>query len=129
MSPTLALPDWSFEPDSVLRYQLRGGGSPRSTHAELLLRTRASSGSLLSMTSRDANEYIVLEVSDMSTPHPTPSPDSLHTPGPTAPQNNRLPSAMLLKSIHYCITGLPLFVLMAVFNLKLISTTTVMHLA
>ncbi|XP_031432816.1 putative neural-cadherin 2 [Clupea harengus] len=41
-----------------------GGGSPRSTHAELLLRTRASSGSLLSMTSRDANEYIVLEIAD-----------------------------------------------------------------
>ncbi|XP_041961666.1 neural-cadherin [Alosa sapidissima] len=59
-----ALPDWSFEPDSVLRYQLRGGGSPRWTHAQLMLRTRATSGSLLSMTSRDANEYIVLEIAD-----------------------------------------------------------------
>ncbi|XP_062393955.1 neural-cadherin [Sardina pilchardus] len=58
------LPDWSFEPGSVLRYQLRGGGSPRWTHAQLLLRTRATSGSLLSMTSRDANEYIILEIAD-----------------------------------------------------------------
>ncbi|XP_030639003.1 neural-cadherin [Chanos chanos] len=57
-------PEWSFEKDSMLRYQLRGGGSPRRTYAQLLLRTRTSSSSLLSMTSRDSNEYIILEVVD-----------------------------------------------------------------
>uniref|UniRef100_A0AAY4BAX3 Uncharacterized protein n=1 Tax=Denticeps clupeoides TaxID=299321 RepID=A0AAY4BAX3_9TELE len=57
-----ALPEWSFENDSMVRYQLRGGGSPRRTHVQLLLRTRTSSGTLLSMTSRDSNEFIVLEV-------------------------------------------------------------------
>lgn len=72
--PNTALPDWSFEPGSVLRYQLRGGGSPRWTHAQLMLRTRATSGSLLSMTSRDANEYIVLEVSATSPLHPQSQP-------------------------------------------------------
>nr|XP_015212998.1 PREDICTED: neural-cadherin-like isoform X3 [Lepisosteus oculatus] len=59
-----ALPEWSFEKDSVLRYQLRGGGSARRTHAQLLLRTRTPSGTLLSMTSRDSNEYIVMEMVD-----------------------------------------------------------------
>lgn len=47
----------------MLRYQLRGGGSPRRTHIQLMLRTRSSSGTLLSMMSRGANEYIILEVS------------------------------------------------------------------
>ncbi|KAM4601120.1 neural-cadherin [Polymixia lowei] len=59
-----ALPEWSLDSGSVLRYQLRGGGSPRRTHTQLLLRTRASSGTLLSMTSRDADEYIVLEIEE-----------------------------------------------------------------
>ncbi len=59
-----ALPEWSFEKDSVLRYQLRGGESPRKTLAHFLLRTRSSMGSLLSMASRDANEFIILEVRD-----------------------------------------------------------------
>ncbi|XP_061097128.1 neural-cadherin [Conger conger] len=59
-----ALPEWSFEKESLLRYQLRGGGSPRQTHAQLLLRTRASTGTLLSMASRDTNEYIILEILD-----------------------------------------------------------------
>uniref|UniRef100_A0A8C7LXV5 Si:dkey-22o22.2 n=1 Tax=Oncorhynchus kisutch TaxID=8019 RepID=A0A8C7LXV5_ONCKI len=60
----IALPEWSFVRDSMLRYQLRGGGSPRRTHIQLLLRTRSSTGTLLSMTSRDANEYIILEIVD-----------------------------------------------------------------
>ncbi|XP_067093535.1 neural-cadherin [Osmerus mordax] len=59
-----ALPEWSFDQDSMLRYQLRGGGSPRRTHLQLLLRTRSASGTLLSMTSRDANEFIILEIVD-----------------------------------------------------------------
>uniref|UniRef100_W5L865 Si:dkey-22o22.2 n=1 Tax=Astyanax mexicanus TaxID=7994 RepID=W5L865_ASTMX len=58
------LPEWSFDKESMLRYQLRGGGSPRRTHAQLLLRTRSSSGSLLSMSSRDSNEFIILQVID-----------------------------------------------------------------
>ncbi|KAM3873528.1 neural-cadherin [Diretmus argenteus] len=56
------LPEWSFAPDSVVRYQLRGAGSPRQTNIQILLRTRAASGILLSMTSREANEYVVLEI-------------------------------------------------------------------
>ncbi|KAK1794615.1 hypothetical protein P4O66_001333 [Electrophorus voltai] len=58
-----ALPEWSFEKESVLRYQLRGGASPRLTQAQLLLRTRASSGSLLSMSSRNS-EFIILQIVD-----------------------------------------------------------------
>lgn len=53
----------------MLRYQLRGGGSPRRTHIQLLLRTRSSSGTLLSMTSHGANEYIILEVSALLSHH------------------------------------------------------------
>ncbi|XP_022617734.1 neural-cadherin-like [Seriola dumerili] len=57
-----AVPEFSFDSGSVVRYQLRGGGSSRRTNVQLLLRTRATSGTLLSVTSRDANEYIVLEI-------------------------------------------------------------------
>ncbi|CAJ1061360.1 neural-cadherin isoform X1 [Xyrichtys novacula] len=57
-----AVPEFSFDSGSAVRYQLRGGGSSRRTHIQLLLRTRASSGTLLSMTSREANEYIILEI-------------------------------------------------------------------
>ncbi|XP_056142918.1 neural-cadherin [Lampris incognitus] len=56
------IPEWSLDLGSVLRYQMRGGGSPRRTHTQLLLRTRSSTGTLLSMTSRDGNEFIVLEI-------------------------------------------------------------------
>ncbi|MBN3295370.1 CADN protein, partial [Amia calva] len=59
-----ALPEWSFEKESLLRYQLRGGGSPRRTQAQLLLRTRTASGTLLSMASRDTQEYVVMEIMD-----------------------------------------------------------------
>ncbi|XP_031175500.2 neural-cadherin [Sander lucioperca] len=57
-----AVPEFSFDSGSVVRYQLRGGGSSRRTNVQLLLRTRATSGTLLSVTSRDASEYIVLEI-------------------------------------------------------------------
>ena len=60
--PSSAVPEFSFDSGSVVRYQLRGGGSSRRTNIQLLLRTRATSGTLLSMASREANEYIVLEV-------------------------------------------------------------------
>ncbi|XP_037639446.1 LOW QUALITY PROTEIN: neural-cadherin [Sebastes umbrosus] len=56
------VPEFSFDLGSVVRYQLRGGGSSRRTNVQLLLRTRAASGTLLSVTSREANEYIFLEI-------------------------------------------------------------------
>ncbi|XP_041648938.1 neural-cadherin isoform X1 [Cheilinus undulatus] len=59
-----AVPEFSFESGSTVRYQLRGGGSSRRTHIQLLLRTRSSFGTLLSVTSREANEYIVLEIAE-----------------------------------------------------------------
>ncbi|GAA6100641.1 neural-cadherin, partial [Tachysurus ichikawai] len=59
-----ALPEWSFEKESMLRYQLRTGISPRRTHAQFLIRTRSSSGFLLSMNSQDSNEFIILEIVD-----------------------------------------------------------------
>ncbi|XP_008429010.1 neural-cadherin isoform X1 [Poecilia reticulata] len=59
-----AVQDFSFDSDSVMRFQLRGGGSPRRTNIQMLLRTRATSGTLLSVASRDSNEYIILEISD-----------------------------------------------------------------
>ncbi|AWP15835.1 putative neural-cadherin-like [Scophthalmus maximus] len=58
------VPEFSFDSGSVVRYQLRGGGSSRRTNIQLLLRTRAASGTLLSVTSREANEYMVLEITD-----------------------------------------------------------------
>ncbi|XP_061573337.1 neural-cadherin, partial [Cololabis saira] len=57
-----ALPEFSLDSNSVVRFQLRGGGSSRRTSIQMLLRTRATSGTLLSAASREANEYIVLEV-------------------------------------------------------------------
>ncbi|MGH0141278.1 UNVERIFIED_CONTAM: hypothetical protein FKN15_078002, partial [Acipenser sinensis] len=59
-----ALPEWSFEKNSLIRYQQRVAGSPRRTQAQLLVRTRGHSGTLLSMASRDASEYIILEAVD-----------------------------------------------------------------
>ncbi|XP_034729522.1 neural-cadherin [Etheostoma cragini] len=59
-----AVPEFSFDPGSVVRYQLRAGGSSRRTNVQLLLRTRSTSGTLLSVTSRDASEYIVLEITE-----------------------------------------------------------------
>lgn len=61
--PSPAVPEFSFDSGSGVRYQLRGGGGSRHTHVQLLLRTRETSGTLLSVTSREASEYIVLEVS------------------------------------------------------------------
>ncbi|XP_061676359.1 neural-cadherin isoform X2 [Syngnathoides biaculeatus] len=59
------VPEFSLDSNSVLRFHLRGGGSPnRRTDVQLLLRTRATSGTLLSVTSRDADEYIVLEIAE-----------------------------------------------------------------
>lgn len=62
-----AIPEFSFDSGSMVRFQLRGGGSSRRTNIQLLLRTRSTSGTLLSVTSREASEYIVLEVSQSQT--------------------------------------------------------------
>ncbi|XP_041101476.1 neural-cadherin-like [Polyodon spathula] len=59
-----AQPEWSFEKNSLIRYQQRVAGSPRRTQIQLLVRTRSPSGTLLSMASRDASEYIILEAVD-----------------------------------------------------------------
>ncbi|XP_043971716.1 neural-cadherin [Gambusia affinis] len=59
-----AVQEFSFDSDSMVRFQLRGGGSSRRTNIQMLLRTRATSGTLLSVASRDSNEYIILEISD-----------------------------------------------------------------
>ncbi|XP_004551137.3 neural-cadherin [Maylandia zebra] len=59
-----AMPEFSFDSGSVVRFQLRGGGISRRTNIQLLVRTRATSGTLLSVTSRETNEYIVLEITE-----------------------------------------------------------------
>ncbi|TRY92876.1 hypothetical protein DNTS_029152 [Danionella cerebrum] len=59
-----SLPEWSFEKESVLHYLLRGGGSLRRTQVLLMLRTRSSSGSLISMASQDDHEFIIIEIVD-----------------------------------------------------------------
>ncbi|CAJ1055819.1 LOW QUALITY PROTEIN: neural-cadherin-like [Xyrichtys novacula] len=63
-SSLLTVPEFSFDSGSAVRYQLGGGGSSRHTHIQLRLRTRASSGTLLSVMSREANEYIILKIAD-----------------------------------------------------------------
>lgn len=57
------VPEFSLEPGSLLRFQLRGGSSSsRHTHVQLLLRTRIASGTLLALASHQAGHYIILEV-------------------------------------------------------------------
>lgn len=68
VSSPSAVPEFSFDSGSAVRFQLRGGGSSsRRTNIQLLLRTRAASGTLLSVTSREAGESIVLEVGQSQT--------------------------------------------------------------
>uniref|UniRef100_H3D609 Si:dkey-22o22.2 n=1 Tax=Tetraodon nigroviridis TaxID=99883 RepID=H3D609_TETNG len=59
-----AVPEFSFGSGSLLRLGLRGGGSSRHTSVQLLVRTRAPSGTLLAASSPSAREYVVLEVSE-----------------------------------------------------------------
>uniref|UniRef100_A0A3P9H2T4 Si:dkey-22o22.2 n=1 Tax=Oryzias latipes TaxID=8090 RepID=A0A3P9H2T4_ORYLA len=59
-----AVQEFSFDSNSLLRFQLRGGSSSRRTNVQLLLRTRATSGTLLYVASKEASEYIVLEISE-----------------------------------------------------------------
>nr|XP_061812727.1 neural-cadherin-like [Nerophis lumbriciformis] len=58
------LPEFSLDSNSALRFHLRGGSNSRRTNIQMLLRTRATSGTLLSVTSREANKYIVLEIAE-----------------------------------------------------------------
>lgn len=58
------VPEFSLDPGSRLRFQLQGGSSSsRQTSVQLLLRTRAASGTLLALASRRVGHYLVLEVS------------------------------------------------------------------
>eukprot|EP00062_Callorhinchus_milii_P003975 gi/632942725/ref/XP_007886565.1/ PREDICTED: neural-cadherin-like [Callorhinchus milii] len=59
-----ALPEWSFEKDSMIQHQQRGALSTRKTHTQLMLRTRTPNSSLFSLASKDRSEYIVLEIVD-----------------------------------------------------------------
>ncbi|XP_043922109.1 neural-cadherin-like [Protopterus annectens] len=59
-----ALPEWSFEKDSLIQYQLTGSLNPSTVRAQLMVRTRAPFGTLLSMTAKERREYILLEVVD-----------------------------------------------------------------
>lgn len=67
--PLAAIPEFSLGSGSALRFHLRGGGSSRHTSVQLLVRTRAASGTLLAVSSPSAEEYIVLEVSPPSANH------------------------------------------------------------
>uniref|UniRef100_F6UJH5 Uncharacterized protein n=1 Tax=Ornithorhynchus anatinus TaxID=9258 RepID=F6UJH5_ORNAN len=56
------LPEWSFGRDSWLRFKLKGPLSAHQTHVQLMVRTRASSGTLLSLASAAGPGHIRLEV-------------------------------------------------------------------
>ncbi|XP_048386187.2 neural-cadherin isoform X1 [Stegostoma tigrinum] len=57
-----ALPEWSFEKDSLIQYQQKGALSTRRTQVQLMLRTRHPNCSLFSLASKDTSEYITLEI-------------------------------------------------------------------
>ncbi|XP_029447582.1 LOW QUALITY PROTEIN: neural-cadherin-like [Rhinatrema bivittatum] len=54
----------TFEGRSWVHYQLRGLLSTQSTHIQLMVRTRASSGTLLRLASRDGRVHLSLQVTD-----------------------------------------------------------------
>uniref|UniRef100_A0A8C9MJX2 CADN protein n=1 Tax=Serinus canaria TaxID=9135 RepID=A0A8C9MJX2_SERCA len=56
------LPEWAFGRDSWIHYEPRSILSTRSTRVQLLVRTRISHSTLLSLASADGNGYIRLEV-------------------------------------------------------------------
>ncbi|XP_064248017.1 neural-cadherin-like isoform X2 [Passer domesticus] len=56
------LPEWAFGRDSWIHYEPRSILSTRSTRIQLLVRTRISHSTLLSLASADGNGYIRLEV-------------------------------------------------------------------
>lgn len=59
----LVLPEWAFGRDSWIHYELRSILSTHSTQIQLMVRTRISHSTLLSLSSADGNGYIQLEVS------------------------------------------------------------------
>lgn len=71
--PLSAIPEFSFNLGSVVRFHLRGGSSSRHTSIQLFIRTRAASGTLLAASSSSPTEFIVLEVS-LSANHTPPLP-------------------------------------------------------
>ncbi|NXQ88043.1 CADN protein, partial [Nyctibius grandis] len=56
------LPEWAFARDSWIHYELRSILSMHSTQIQLMVRTRISHSTLLSLASADGNGYIQLEV-------------------------------------------------------------------
>uniref|UniRef100_A0A8D2N0U5 Neural-cadherin-like n=1 Tax=Zonotrichia albicollis TaxID=44394 RepID=A0A8D2N0U5_ZONAL len=56
------LPEWAFGRDSWIHYEPRSTRSTRSTRVQLLVRTRISHSTLLSLASADGNSHIRLEV-------------------------------------------------------------------
>ncbi|NWZ65567.1 CADN protein, partial [Acrocephalus arundinaceus] len=56
------LPEWAFGRDSWIHYEPRSILSTRSTRIQLMVRTRLSHSTLLSLASADDNGYIQLEV-------------------------------------------------------------------
>ncbi|KAJ7403125.1 hypothetical protein BTVI_80547 [Pitangus sulphuratus] len=56
------LPEWAFGRDSWIHYEPRSILSTRSTRIQLMVRTRISHSTLLSLASADGNGYIRLEV-------------------------------------------------------------------
>ncbi|RMC15145.1 hypothetical protein DUI87_07327 [Hirundo rustica rustica] len=56
------LPEWAFGRDSWIHYEPRSTLSTRSTRIQLMVRTRISHSTLLSLASADGNGYIRLEV-------------------------------------------------------------------
>ncbi|XP_010172162.2 neural-cadherin [Antrostomus carolinensis] len=57
-----ALPEWAFGRDSWIHYEPRSILSTHSTQIQLMVRTRISHSTLLSLASADGNGYIRLEV-------------------------------------------------------------------
>lgn len=58
----LVLPEWAFGRDSWIHYEPRSTRSARSTRVRLMVRTRISRSTLLSLASADGSGYMRLEV-------------------------------------------------------------------
>lgn len=58
----LVLPEWAFGRDSWIHYEPRSTRSARSTRVQLMVRTRISRSTLLSLASADGSGYMRLEV-------------------------------------------------------------------
>ncbi|KAM6102157.1 neural-cadherin-like isoform 3-T3 [Theristicus caerulescens] len=58
------LPEWAFGRDSWIHYEPRSILSTQSTQIQLMVRTRISHSTLLSLASADGNGYIRLEVAE-----------------------------------------------------------------